>query len=113
MIIQFPNGAGIESSIIASIHVTRSERISGGIERGAAIQVYTMRGGDDLFNMFEPRNKPTSSHFMSIPMPDDLTAENECRRLVAKWAGLPEPKPLEPVVVGIDSARTSTGESGG
>jgi hypothetical protein len=103
MIIQFPNGAGIESSIIASIHVTRSERISGGIERGAAIQVYTMRGGDDLFNMF-------GSHFMSIPMPDDLTAENECRRLVAKWAGLPEPKPLEPVVVGIDSARTSAAE---
>lgn len=94
MIIQFPNGAGIESSTIASIHASRAERVSNDITRPPYIVVYTFREG---WGDFLSRNKPTASHFMNIQMPDDLTAENECRRLVAKWAGLPEPAPMEPL----------------
>lgn len=50
--------------------------------------VYTFREslGLGLFSQ-----KPTASHFLSIPMPSENEANAECRKLVAKWMGLPEP----------------------
>jgi hypothetical protein len=99
MIIIFPNGAAIESSVIASIHVSCSEHIRDGLSRPANIVVYTFRGEGMGLSLFG-RERPTAAHFLSIPMPDDLTAENECRKLVAKWAGLPEPKDFPEVTAG-------------
>lgn len=96
MIIQFPNGAAIDSSVIASIHVIRQE-VRGEITCPAIIVVYTFREEFGL-NMFG-RSKPTASHFLSIPMPSDLDAENECRNLVAKWMGLPDPELIQPIKV--------------
>jgi hypothetical protein len=93
MIILFPNGAAIDSSVIASIHVSRSEQIRDGLCRPANIVVYTFRGEGLGLSLFG-NQRPTAQHFLNIQMPDDLTAENECRRLVAKWAGLPEPTPM-------------------
>lgn len=90
MIIQFPNGAAIDSSVIASIHVSAGEKLSGGMERPPHIVVYTFRQ-DLSFNLFG-REKPAASHFLSVPMPSENEANDECRRLVARWMGLPEPK---------------------
>src|ERR1700677_1447147 len=98
MIIQFSNGAGIESSVIASIHTEPSRVGSKDLSYPPRIHVYTFREGLGLGSMFGS-SKPTASHFMSIQMPSDLHAENECRRLVAKWMGLPEPTPIPDVFV--------------
>ena len=87
MIIQFPNGAGIESSIIASIHVSPGERCSETKTLPPRIQVYTMRGGE--LSLFGHASRPAAAHFMTIPMPSDAEAEAECRRLVQEWAGMP------------------------
>lgn len=99
MIIQFPNGAAIDSTVIASIHVVAAEK-RGDLERPAQIVVYTFREsfGLDIF----ARSKPSASHFLSIPMPSESDANMECRKLVARWMGLPEPK--EVVAVSEDGS---------
>jgi hypothetical protein len=88
-IIQFPNGAAIHSSVIASIHVESGRKV-GELEHPAHIIVYTFKEGfGGLLSLYG--NKPSAAHFMSIPMPTENEAREECRRLVAKWMGLPEP----------------------
>lgn len=95
MIIQFPNGSAVHSSIIASIYVEPSRKHRD-LEQLATIVVHTFRDGLGL-GLFG--SKPTAAHFMSIPMPSENEANNECRRLVAKWMGLPEPAPIPPLTV--------------
>lgn len=76
MIVQFSNGAGVESSVIAGIYVegARADTV-------ARIHVYVFRENLMMFGS----GKPTASHFMSIPMKTDEEAEAECRRLVDVW----------------------------
>jgi hypothetical protein len=78
MIIQFPNGAAIDSSVIAGIYVDTHSK---------SIQVYVFRS--DGFSL-NPWAKPAASHLMSVKGYDtEEEAVAECRRLTAEWIGKP------------------------
>lgn len=91
MIIQFPNGSAIDSSVIASIHVQQAR--TDNYATKAQIVVHVHKGGDDLLPLFGAMRQRGVSHFMSVEMPSDEAAVAECKKLVAKWAGLPEEPP--------------------
>jgi hypothetical protein len=79
MIIQFPNGAGVDSRVIASIYVEKSYK-----DTPARIIVYVFRGDGMTLNPWN--DNPKASYLFSIPMASDAEAYDECRKIVDQWA---------------------------
>ena len=99
MIILFPNGAAVDSSIIASMHVTEKDD-----RHPARIQVYTFRNADPFgMSLFGPKQRPAAEHFMTVIVGTNEEAYAALKRLTAEWMGLPIPKTEPPPTVVADS----------
>src|SRR6185437_744929 len=88
MIILFPNGAAVDSSIIASMYVTeRDDR------HPARIQVHTFRNADPFgMGLFGPKQRPVAEHFMTVMVGTNEEAYAALKRLTAEWMGTVEPR---------------------
>jgi hypothetical protein len=78
MVIQFPDGSAMDSSVLAGMYVETGRPV---------IHVYAFR--DNLGGLLMGGTRPTASHFMSIVMGTAEEAERELKKLVAQWLGKP------------------------
>ena len=93
MIIQFPDGTAINSSVIAALKMSEADGKWPG-----RIQVYTFQNRDGLLSFGTSR--PTAEHFATINVGTNEEARAALKRLTAQWMGLPIPED--------DTAQTGT-----
>jgi acyl transferase domain-containing protein len=97
MIILFPNGAAVDSSIIASMYATEKDE-----RHPARIQVYTFRNADPFGIGFGLKQRPVAEHFMTVMIGTNEEAYAALKRLTAEWMGLPIPQAEPPPTVVSD-----------